>query len=108
MREFALGELGWTLDRYLHSTLYEFNLAASGYWRNWERRTAWLAREINTVAIQGNPNIRKDLKPKSPADLFKLSTDRKPRGKKKPSIEKLKETHKKFFEYEPKDTMVKD
>ena len=78
--------------------MYEFNLAAGGYWRNWERSTAWSVREINTVAIQGNPNIKQSIKPKSPTDLFKLSTDKKKKVKGKPTVEELKKTHAKFFE----------
>jgi hypothetical protein len=68
--------LGWSIEKWIRSSLYEFNLAAAGYWRNWERQTAWLAREINYIAIAGNPNIKQSAKPKSPADFYKLSTDK--------------------------------
>ena len=90
--------MGWTLDRYLQSSLYEFNLASSGYWRNWERFTAWAVREINTIAIQGSDCFKHGSKPKSPTDLFKLNIDKKKVNKNKPSIEELKKTHAKFFE----------
>ena len=76
----------------------EFNLAAAGYWRNWERFAAWPTREINFTAITGNAYIKSTAKPKRPADLFKLSTDKKKKDKNKPSIEELKKTHAKFFE----------
>ena len=80
--------------------MYEFNTAAAGYWRNWERNVGWLAREINFIAITGNPHIKATAKPNSRRDLFKLSTDEKEKktNKKKPSIEELKKTHAKFFE----------
>jgi len=63
------------MDRYLHATIYEFNEATKGYWRNWERQVAWLSREIIFEMIAGNPYIPKDDKPKSKFDLSKLSTD---------------------------------
>jgi len=58
------------------STLYEFNLAAAGYWRNWERFTKWAVREINYIAITGNPYIKKGDKPNKPADLYELDIDK--------------------------------
>lgn len=76
----------------------EFNMAAAGYWRNWERFAAWVAREINFTAITGNPNIKPAVKPKRSTDLFKLSDDKKKKDKAGPSIEELKKTHAKFFE----------
>ena len=96
--------MGWTFDKWRYSTLYEFNLAASGYWRTWERFAAWVVREINFTAIAGNPNIKKSSKPVRPRDLFKLSID-----KEKPRLtpEEIKQTEKRLFN-EPKDTVDKD
>ena len=78
--------------------MYEFNIAAAGYWRNWERHIAWLAREINFTAITGNAYIKSTGKPKRASDLFKLSDDKKKKKKDGPTIEELKKTHAKFFE----------
>lgn len=69
--------MGWSLERWGCATLYEFNLAAAGYWKNWERSVAWLAREVNYIALAGNPHIKSGQKPKSPSDLYKLNIDRK-------------------------------
>jgi len=69
--------MGWTLDRWRASTVYEFNLAAGGYWRNWERFTKWAVREINYAAITGNPHIKKSNKPRSPRDLYELEIDKR-------------------------------
>jgi hypothetical protein len=69
--------LGWSLERWRASSLYEFNCAASGYWKRWERDVAWLAREINYIAIVGNPNIKQSQKPRTPSDLYKLEGDKK-------------------------------
>ena len=38
---------------------------------------AWLAREINYIAICGNPNVKASGKPKKVTDLYKLSIDQK-------------------------------
>jgi len=76
LRSFALGELGWSLERYLKSTLYEFNEAASGYWRRWERETAWMSREIVWELIRGNPYYKKEDKPVRKSDVMKLSIEK--------------------------------
>lgn len=65
-------------------------------------------REINTVAIQGNPHIKKGSKPKTPTDLFKLSTDRKRVAPPKPTAEEIEKIKNKFFGDGLKDTMGKD
>jgi hypothetical protein len=54
----------------------------AGYWRNWERNTAWLMREMVYAGIAGNPNIEKDNKPKSVKDIYKISDDEKVEVKK--------------------------
>lgn len=97
--------MGWTLQRWRESTLYEFNLAAGGYWRNWERFTKWAVREINYAAITGNPHIKKASKPKSQRDLYELSIDVKAekRPLKEEELEKIKKRLHGF-----KDTVVKD
>ena len=76
LREFALGELGWSIDRWRYATLGEFNLAARGYWRNWERNTGWLMREVVYSMVAGNPYINKVDKPKSSKDILKISDDK--------------------------------
>lgn len=77
----CFGELGWTRDRYLNSTIEEFSEAIKGYWRNWERQRVWMTREIIYAMIQGNPNIENSKKPKR-EDIYKLSDDKKPEVKK--------------------------
>ena len=71
-----MGELGWTLERWKDSTFPEFNYAASGYWRNWERFAAVPMREICTVMIAGNPNIKASAKPRNVQSYMKLSIDK--------------------------------
>jgi len=75
------------------STLYEFNLAAAGYWRNWERFTKWAVREINYIALTGNPYIKKASKPNKATDLYELSID-------KDDIELKKSRQQKFTDEE--------
>ena len=89
IRSFALGELGWSLERYLHASLYEFNEASKGYWRNRERDSS-LVRDIIFTLICGNPNIDKNNKPNKPSDLYKLSIDKEVKEvkKKAPKITK--------------------
>lgn len=70
-----MGELGWTLERWKGSTFTEFNYAIEGYWRNWERSTAWLMREIVWQMIQGNPHIKSTNKATSKDQIYRLSTD---------------------------------
>jgi hypothetical protein len=95
LRQFALGELGWSQDRWMHSTIGEFILAADGYWRNWERNTAWLMRELVFTMIAGNPYI-KDGKPKSSREIFKIRDDenKKSLEAKRVSPEELEEVRK--------------
>jgi hypothetical protein len=92
MRIFACGELGWSLDKWRHSTLPEYIMAVDGYWRNWERSTAWLMREIVFEMINGNPHI-KGTKPASPKEIYKIKDDEKKDNTeyKKPSAEELEE-----------------
>jgi hypothetical protein len=87
MRSFALGELGWSLDRYRGASLYEYNEAVMGYWRGVER-TAWNTREIIWTLIQGNPNIPKENKPQRKTDIMKLSIDKEAAPKKPPKVTK--------------------
>jgi hypothetical protein len=68
--------MGWTLERYLNSTIYEFNEAAGGYWRNWERQTGWITRELVWTLIAGNPDIEKSSKPSKKDQLYKFSIDK--------------------------------
>jgi hypothetical protein len=63
------------------STLYEFNMAATGYWRNWERSIKWMTREIVWELIRGNPYYKPEDKPKKITDVMKLSTDKEERKK---------------------------
>jgi hypothetical protein len=96
MRAFACGELGWTLDRWRHSTLPEFNMAVDGYWKNWERSTAWLMRELVFTLVNGNPYI-KNGKPSSSKEIIKISDDSREMGEqehKKVSPEELAEAKK--------------
>jgi hypothetical protein len=51
-------------------------MAVAGYWRNWERRTAWLMREIVFANIIGNPNIKKEDKPHNSRAIYKIHDDR--------------------------------
>jgi len=69
-----LGELGWSLNKYLESTLYELNYASSGYWIRWERNTAWLAREIMYMSLALSPDIKPHKKPKK-EELMRLNID---------------------------------
>lgn len=87
-----MGELGWTLERYLNSTFYEFNEAAKGYWRRWERDIAWPAREIIFYNILGNPYIKNEDKPKNRSSVMKLSIDEKEMAVKvkRPSAEEIR------------------
>jgi hypothetical protein len=73
--------------------LAEFNFAAAGYWRNWERTTAWLMREIVYTLIAGNPYIEAQHKPASSQAIFPLTDDKKVEDKKpkpkQPTAEEL-------------------
>ena len=72
-----MGELGWDLEKYKRSTVYEFNKASQGYWRNIERGY-WPLRELIFYTITGNPYIKPESKPTTPEHLFKLSIDKEP------------------------------
>jgi len=99
IRDFAFGELGWSLERYRNSTIEEFNKASSGFWRQWERNTAWLTRELVYTIYANNPYIKGHEKPKR-EDIMKLSMDEiaKEPAKKisKKEIEKIHERLKKL------------
>jgi hypothetical protein len=73
----CFGELGWTRERYLHATVEEFTEAIKGYWKKWERQTAWITRELIWTLIQGNPNIPNENKPKHKEEIYKLTDDKK-------------------------------
>jgi hypothetical protein len=96
IRSFAIGELGWTRDRYIHATIDEFNLAARGYWRNWERSVAWMSREIIWELIRGNPYYKPEDKPKRKTEMLKLSIDEVKTKEEK--IHKITEKDLKIFE----------
>lgn len=78
-------------------------MSAGGYWRNWERSTAWLMREIVFQMISGNPNIKKENKPKRAMDIIKISDDKIAIGKLKKQqltpeeIEEMKKFHMNAF-----------
>ena len=72
-----MGELGWSREKWKSATLKEFNYAAEGYWRNWERFAAVPMREICFTDIAGNPYIKASNKPTSPQQFMKLSIDPK-------------------------------
>lgn len=94
MRSFALGELKWSQDRWRDSTFVEFNYAVEGYWRNWERNTGVMMREICTVLINGNPNIKQSAKLNSVRDYMKLSIDKEIEKPERPSQEKIDQIRK--------------
>lgn len=77
MEDFALGELGWTMQRFKTCTVIEYMKAAGGYWRNWERQTAWHSREIIFELIRGNPYYKNYDKPRRKGEIYNLSTDQK-------------------------------
>jgi len=74
--------LGWSLERYLKSSIYEFNEASKGYWRKWEQQV-WQTREILWQMIQGNPHIKAEDKPKVKSEIYKLSSDEVKKVKKR-------------------------
>jgi hypothetical protein len=77
-------------------------MAVDGYWRNWERTTAWLMREVVFAMIAGNPNIKKDSKPSSSREIFKIrddKTERRDKIEKKISPEELEEIKKKLIAF---------
>lgn len=74
IRSFAIGEMGWSRDRYVHATIEEFNLAARGYWKNHERQL-WRTREVIWELIRGNPYYKAEDKPKRRDEIMKLTID---------------------------------
>lgn len=99
LKEFALGELGWSLEKWKYSTFTELNAAIEGYWRNWERNVAISMREICYTLIAGNPNIKNGNKPRSPQDYMKLSIDKEKKVE-LPTKEEIEEARKKIFKTE--------
>jgi hypothetical protein len=59
----------------LKASLYEFNEAAKGYYRNWEKSFGWMTRELRMELIMGNPNYEKSSKPTRKEQLYNFSTD---------------------------------
>jgi len=68
--------LGWSTERWRNATFVELNYAIEGYWRNWEWRTAWLAREINYTTISISAIPLKD-EPRDKKRFMPLSIDKK-------------------------------
>jgi hypothetical protein len=97
LRAFAVGELGWSIKRFRYSTIVELNLAAGGYWRNWERFAGVPMREICYVNIAGNPNIKNSAKPRSSQDYMKFSIDAEKKENKKPTDEEIEIARKEAF-----------
>lgn len=56
--------------------MYEFNEAAKGYWRKYEREVQWLSREIVWELIRGNPYYEAKNKPANKTKIMKLSMDK--------------------------------
>jgi hypothetical protein len=71
------------MDRYLHSSINEFNHASGGYWRNWERQSVWPVRELIFELIMGNPYYKNEDKPRRKDQIIKLSIDLKDSEEKK-------------------------
>ena len=67
-------------------------MAVEGYWRNWERSTAWLMREVVFAMISGNLYIKSN-KPSNPKEIFRISDDKQGPDKesRKVSPEELEE-----------------
>ena len=66
--------------------MYEFNEAAKGYWRKYERDTQWPVREMVWTLICGNPHIKTEDKPKHKTDIYRLSMDEVKKVKKATKI----------------------
>ena len=84
------------MERWKYATFTELNYAIEGYWRNWERNTATLMREVCYTLIAGNPNIKSGNKPRSPQEYMKLSIDKE----KKPDLptpEEIEDARKRIF-----------
>jgi len=58
-------------------------MAVEGYWKNWERNTAWLMREVVFTIIACDPYMKNEDKPKEPRSIFKISDDQEIIEKKK-------------------------
>jgi hypothetical protein len=69
--------MGWSLSQYKEATLYELNMSSRGYWKRWERNTAWLAREVMHMMISLSPDVKSSKKPDK-LDMMPLSIDKKP------------------------------
>jgi hypothetical protein len=76
------------MQRYLSATIYEFNKASEGYYRRWERDTAWLMREVVYTIITENAYRKAEDKPKSKKEIMELSIDKKEVVKKTPKVTK--------------------
>jgi hypothetical protein len=71
-----------------------------GYWRNWERDTVWLMREIVFAMMQGNPYIEEGGRPASPKDIIKIKDDdhiQEQKIIKKVTPEELEEVKRRFM-----------
>ena len=84
------------MDKWKYATFTEFNYAVEGYWRNWERHTGVIVREICYHLIAGNPNIKSGNKPKSPQDYMKLSIDKEKKIE-VPTQDEIEEARKRIF-----------
>ena len=98
LRSFAIGDLGWSLERYRNSTMFELSEALKGYWRNWERTTSWLARRLTFYLITGNPYIKD--KPADEKELWRLKDDEEEDKIKAKEIKSKKLTKKEIEEVE--------
>lgn len=78
--------------------MFELVEALSGYWRNWERTTSWLARRIVLYMIAGNPYIKD--KPKDEKELWRLEEDKETDRRKAKEIRGKKLTEKEIKEVE--------
>lgn len=92
-----MGELGWEFQRYKRSSVYEFNEASKGYWRNLERDISQ-TRDLIFTLICGNPDIKKEDKPNKPSDIFKLSIDEQEVKKVKKKVPKITEQDLKIYQ----------
>jgi hypothetical protein len=82
--------LGWSHEKYLYSSVYEFNEASKGYWRKWERKV-WNVREIIWEMNRGNPHYKDEGRYKRKQDIFKLSMDEEEKKEvKRPTIDEVK------------------
>jgi len=93
-----MGELGWSLKKWRFSTIAEFNYAAGGYWRNWERFAGIPMREICFVNIAGNPNIKSSAKPRTSQDYMRFSIDGENKTE-KPTQEEIEQARQEAFNY---------